>query len=83
MKSIPKSNEAEWFTLEMKIGHWNSSNPITWNPVNKIAHCDLKTETCTTTDTYFTTMSFDFKKKLDSAFGTIGDLAYFIQGKIE
>lgn len=31
---------------------------------------------------YFATMSFDFKRKLDAAFGALGETAYFIQGKL-
>ncbi|UXI15814.1 elongation of very long chain fatty acids protein 6 [Sarcoptes scabiei] len=76
---IAGSSEIEWLGLEMNIGHLNSHRPISWNEVNKIAHCDLRTETCTTTDISFATMSFDFKTKLQSAFGTIGKTAYFIQ----
>lgn len=82
MKRERKTNEAEWLTLEMRIGNWydNETGPIFWSQVNKIGHCELDVQICTTTDNYFATMSFDFKKKLDSAFGTIGDVAYFIQG---
>ena len=66
----------------MKIGNWsdNETGPIFWSQVNKIAHCDLDALVCTTNDNYFTTMSFDFKTKLNAAFGTIGKTAYFIQG---
>ncbi|XP_046913312.2 uncharacterized protein LOC124494188 [Dermatophagoides farinae] len=79
MKITP-NRQAEWFQLEMKINRWNSTTPIFWNEIQKIANCDLKTEICTATDSYFMTMAFDFKRKLDGAFGVIGDIAYFIQG---
>lgn len=82
MKPIEDSTDAKWLTLELKIGKWadNRTEPEHWEKVNEIARCDLSANVCTTTDNYFTTMSFDFKSKLDSAFGTIGHNAYFIQG---
>nr|XP_027204226.1 uncharacterized protein LOC113797952 [Dermatophagoides pteronyssinus] len=77
---ITSNRQAEWFQLEMKINRWNSTTPIFWNEIQKIANCDLEKEICTATDPYFMTMAFDFKRKLDGAFGVIGDIAYFIQG---
>lgn len=84
MKSSDDGSEAEWLTLEMKIGNWsaNQTEPKIWGQVNKIAQCDLEAQLCTVTDNYFAAMSFDFKQKLNSAFGTIGETAYFVQGTL-
>ncbi|OTF83480.1 hypothetical protein BLA29_004272 [Euroglyphus maynei] len=76
---ITSNRQAEWFQLEMQINRWNSTTPIFWNEIQKIANCDLRKEICTATDPYFMTMAFDFKRKLDGAFGVIGNIAYFIQ----
>lgn len=82
MTKVDGTNEAKWISIELKIGNWkdNQTGSAFWKPINEIARCDLDANVCTTTDNYFATMSFDFKTKLDSAFGTIGHIAYFIQG---
>lgn len=68
----------------MSLGNWNDNKtePVFWNQVEKIADCDLEAQVCTTTSNYFVTMSFDFKRKLNAAFGVIGKTAYFVQGEL-
>ncbi len=81
-KHIIGSNEEEWLTMSYDIGNWgeNGTDSGSWNEPIRIAHCSIDSKVCTTSDNYFATMNFDFKKGLDAAFGVIGANAYFIQG---
>ena len=81
-KHITGSNEEEWLTMEYTIGEWgqNGTDSGVWNEPSRVARCSLDSKVCSTSDNYFATMNFDFKKPLDAAFGVIGQMAFFIQG---
>ena len=78
MKHSWNGKDAEW----NKIEGWIEGEDLNWSTMEKVAYCDLNSEICTTKDNYFTTLGLDWKRKLDSAFGVIGETAFFIQGKI-
>lgn len=69
--------------MEYAIGDWGQNGTGTdsgWSAPSRVARCALDSKVCSTSDNYFATMNFDFKKPLDAAFGVIGQTAYFIQG---
>lgn len=83
-------NLGDWWSATEKINGTDQAvaDPqLHWGTISKIAQCDIVEAICFKTSggkdrltDYFATMSFDFKRKLDSAFGTLGETAYFVQG---
>lgn len=68
----------EWFGL---AGEPNAQD-ITWGSVVRLAKCEPDVKSCIIDENYLTMARFDFKRKLDAAFGTIGKVVYFIQGNV-
>ncbi|XP_054160148.1 uncharacterized protein LOC128958332 isoform X2 [Oppia nitens] len=83
-RHIPGTSEEEWLTMDYLIGEWgqNGSDSGVWTEPSRIARCSLDSKVCSTSDNYFATMNFNFKRSLDAAFGVVGHNAYFIQDSI-